>query len=525
MLLVVILFLNKGKGLPWETSLHHIFITNIVLSSLRSFDKILIFLPFMLLMPICLYSHDLKRKLMSCILLTFTLVICWPFINGNIYKKYYGVQIGKNYINSSPSSLVKIPQEYFNLVSKINREKGDFRIISIPWSLDNPDLKGWLISPRWNVKSVNPITQYLNHPLVQMNDPTSFRGWNYGIEWNSQEEKESAWLMPFLGALNVKYIIFQKDVPEIFVKKAALKINFYKEKGYIKLISSNEYFDFYEVSNVFYLPHFYVPDRESIVKDVSGLRLAFSLGSRSDKPVVLESSIQILPESVFASNNIVIEYRKISPAKYKVKFHNITKTFSFVFSESFHSSWKVYPVCYVELSSGDIEGYKTFEQNDLDQASKEELLGYIRKGHISELGDGSIKNRKSCLWQSFNSEQCYVDSYRFDFISKKIKDTVQNDNLDKGNFYETLQLNPINNRFHQIANGYANFWLMDKEYLHNNFPGVLKQNQDGSFDLEVIIEFVPQKILNFMRIYVQIFGAFILILLAFSFSKKETDGK
>lgn len=525
MILVAIFFLNKGSGLPWETAVHHIFITNIILSSLRSFDKILIFLPFLLLMPICLYSSDKKYKLVPILLLFLTLIVSWPFIHGDLYKKHYGPENGKNYLSGMHSSLVKIPQQYFDLAGSINRQKQDFRIISIPWSLENADLKGWLISPKWKVKSVNPFTQYLDHPLVQMNDPTSFRVWNYGKEWNDQAESESIWLMPFLGLLNVKYLIFQKDVPEIFVKKAAPKMDYYRKKSFIKLLFSNDYFDFYEISDIFYLPHLYIPDRSNYINDLGGLPLALVSGFSGNKTVVLESDLQSIPAQLFTNNRVVIEYKKINPAKYKVKFHNINKSFPFVFSESFHSSWKVYPVRYAEQRGGNIEKYSIFEQNSAEQASKDDLRAYIDKGWVSELGGCALKAKKRFTWLSFNLEKCYYDKYNFDFISKNIRNTIQNDNLSNGNFYDTLFLKPIDDRFHQIANGYANFWLIDTGYLKDNFPEALNKNIDGSFDLETVIEFAPQRILNIMRIYVAIFASVILILLGFSFFRNKYEKK
>ncbi|MCL4415180.1 MAG: hypothetical protein M1365_00540 [Actinobacteria bacterium] len=389
--------------------------------------------------------------------------------------------------------------------------------------MENPDLKGWIISPEWKNKGANPIIQYFNRPFVQMNDPNSFRGWNYGEEWNEQVDSESLWLMSLSGMLNAKYLIFQKDVPEMFVNKATSKINFYKEKGFISPLTSNQYFDFFEISNKFFLPHFYIPDGKYIIKEPSRIPLVFENVPKFEKPVILESDNENLAGLMLGDDKIVIEYKKINPAKYKIKFHGISKSFPFVFSESFNSSWKVYPMYYTEAESSNIEGYRIFDQNDTYQATKEELKSYLKKGWVSELGDDAEKKRKIALWTSFNSEQNYEEKYYVDFLSKEIKGVIQNDNISGGHFYDTWFLKPIDEKFHQIANGYANYWQVDIEYLDKNFPGFLKENANGTYDLEVIVEFLPQKILGITKVYVVPFAVFICFLLigTYVFRKKR----
>ena len=521
MILITIFLLNKGRGFPWEETVYSMFISNVILSSLRSFDKILIFLPFMLIILYCLYSSGIKRKFIPLILLIFTLFFSYPFIQGDLYKRHYAVENGKDYLTSEYSSLVKIPQEYFDITSETNQIKSDLKIFSVPWSLKNPDLKGWLIAPKWKNVGYNPVIQYFNHPFVQMNTPTVFRGWNYGEEWNEQGDSESLWLMYLSGMLNTKYLIFQKDVLEMFVNKATSKINFYKEKEFINLLDSNQYFDFFEISNKFFLPHFYIPDGLYIIKKPSRIPLVFEKALKCEKPVILESDCENLAGLILDDNRIIIEYKKINPAKYKVKFHGISESLPFVFSESFDSSWKVYPVNYTGTESCNIEGYRIFDQNDTYQATKEEIQLYYKNGWISELGNGAEKKRKISFWTSFNSEKSYEEKYYVDFLSKEIKGVIQNDNISGGHFYDTWFLKPIDEKYHQIANGYANYWQVDIEYLNKNFPGFLKENANGTYDLEVIVEFWPQKILGIAKVYTILFAVVICFLLVRTYVFKK----
>ncbi len=520
MVLLAIFFLNKGKGLPWEGPLHSLFADNLILCSLRSFDKILIFFPFLLLMPYCLYSLNSRFKYIPCVLLFFTFICTYPFLNGDIYKKYYAAEQGKDYMSSRYAALVKIPQEYFDITSGINRVKSDSKVLSLPWSLENDDLKGWLIAPSWKNSGTNPISQYLDHPLVQANAPNAFRGWNYGKDWNSQGTKDSFWLLPFAGFLNTKYLIYQKDVLKIFVSQAAAKIDFYRDNKFICLLASNSYFDFYEISDTYFLPHFYVPDRIRFVARADEIPLVLKNDVEPGRLAILEFGTNAAQEAFEAAKEPVIEYKKISPSRYKVKFHGIKQSFSFVFSEQFFSFWKVYPKSYSKNQVAAVKTYKIFEYNDSFQASRDELKDYIARGWISELGNGLVKKREQSLWISQNSEENYLEHYRFDFISKNIKGTIQNDNISGGKFYDTFFLKAIDEKFHRIANGYANYWYIDLDYLKTEFPQVLSANRGQTYDLEVIIEFWPQKLLNMSRVYTVIFATIVILLLFISFFRK-----
>jgi len=521
MIIIVGFLLNKGAGFPWEAYIHSVFANNLFLCSLRSFDKILVFLPFMLIMPCFLSSSCAKNKIRVLILLIPTYVFIFPFIYGNLYKKLYSVERGKNYLTSRYACLVKIPQEYFDVISKINWIKSDFKIFDVPWSLENPDLKNWIISEKWKHCGANPIIQYSTHPFVQMNEPSSFDDWNYGIQWGGENSKESFWLMPLSGMLNTKYLIFHKDVLEKFVSEAAPKIAFYKDSGFIKLLTSNSYFDFFEISDTYLLPHFYVPNRIYVVKNSSAIPSILNNALLQGKPAILESSDKLETSGIFNYCDPVIEYKKIGVAKYKVKFHGITKSFSFIFSETFYKHWKVYPVSYSKPEKYSLLGYKVFEHNEDYQATKSELKTYLEKGWISELGSGSEKIRKVVSWVKFLSPQTNIEKYRFDFVSKITKGTIQNDNISNGYFYDTWFLKAVDEKFHRIVNGYANYWLVDLDYLKKDFPGLLKTNLDGSSDLEVIIEFWPQKPLNMSRTYTIIFAILILFLLISAYIQKK----
>jgi len=96
-----------------------------------------------------------------------------------------------------------------------------------------------------------------------------------------------------------------------------------------------------------------------------------------------------------------IEFKKISPVKYKVKIKNAKMPFILVFNELYHDQWKLF----------------------LDQ----------------------------------ESGVSYNDLYK----DSEIQNSIQNDGLPTEKFYETYWQNPILENDHYLVNTYANAWRID----------------------------------------------------------------
>jgi hypothetical protein len=126
-----------------------------------------------------------------------------------------------------------------------------------------------------------------------------------------------------------------------------------------------------------------------------------------------------------------IEYKKISPVKYRLIIHDISQPFVLILTEVFNEGWRIYPV------------------NSL-----------------------SVNN--------FNA-------------NKHSSNIIENKNLPNGVFYETFFSKSIDEVNHIKANDYANGWIIDAKLIGNNFPhAVIEKN--GMHDMEILIEYMPQRI-------------------------------
>ncbi|MFA6533800.1 MAG: hypothetical protein WCT37_01360 [Patescibacteria group bacterium] len=187
----------------------------------------------------------------------------------------------------------------------------------------------------------------------------------------------------------------------------------------------------------YFLPHFYLPT--AVIK----------AESRKEFPGIIKQA-DYNPRTVFYANDIQasdlinylplqienvpsLEFKKISVTKYRLRVHNIKSSFPLVFSEAWHQGWRLY------------------------------------------------------LSNSFNPPTTG------NFISANYQGTVQNQNLPNGNLWETWLLPAVGSQYHLAANEYANSWWLDLDYLRKNFPDYLRDNGDGTHDLELIVELAPQR--------------------------------
>lgn len=214
-------------------------------------------------------------------------------------------------------------------------------------------------------------------------------------------------------------------------------------------------------------------------------------------------------------NNATLEFKKINPAKYRVIIHKSLTPINLVFNENFHKFWKIYikkykPDTDKEYLHQTLNQYYESSAIQIDyHANREDISDYINSNSLSTLGDLKEKNK---IYYEYNNEKLNprkIGKYSIGFISKKIKGTIQNNNLSDGNFYETFSLNELNVP-HNLANTYANGWQLEPSSICSN-PTYCFKNDDGSHDFELVVEFWPQKLANISSV-ISTFTLFILLL-------------
>jgi len=500
MALVTIILSNKGVGFLNQQLSTLVFSSNIILSSLKSHDKTTIMLPFFIILLFYYYFRTKKSNVLLIFIVIMYIFTILPFLSGVVNKRLFGIDIGKNYITSLTSTLVKVPAEYHVLADFINTKRLDFRLSNMPWNVINSP--GWVNYPKWKLAGVDVTTQLLDKPTVSPS--TTLGKWFYVQDWNNENPEESMWIFPLSATLNQKYIVYHKDVDNKFIQQTRGKIDLYEKKGLIRAVLDNDFFTLYEIDKKYYLPHIYAADNAVIVDSSSAtsIKSAMKISEDDIQTAVYykDQNTTNLPilSGLTKSTLPVLETKQINGTKYTVMIHGAKSTFPLIFSESFHAGWKAYvmsPRTPALPTKDDLldraKNFTTIENNVEDQTTKSELKDHISKGYVSDL--------------SWNGAS--------DFISKNNSGTIQNDNMTNGSIFETWFKTSLSEKNHFKVNGYANSWVIDTEAICKDTESCIK-NPDGTYDIKLILDFWPQRIVYLGGF---IFGGTILTCLFYLF--------
>lgn len=256
------------------------------------------------------------------------------------------------------------------------------------------------------------------------------------------------------GILNINYFVLREDVSPLF------SINAYKYNLSVvqeavnnsNIFSSVEKIDFITIiKNKVFLPHVYTT-KDVIIIDSNDSLLNISSNITTPRFVTL-------PEDVNVSTVPSIEFKKVNPTKYIVRVHNASSNFPLVFSESFHSGWNIYLKSMIFNTAPSL--LDSYVVSEPDQASFEEV------------------------------NNSFVSYFGSSFISKNYYDSIQNQNLPSGDFYDSWFLQPLSST-HLVSNYYSNTWIINPNEICSS--GTCIMNAEGSYDFELIVEFWPQRL-------------------------------
>lgn len=399
-----------------------------------------------------------------------------------------------------------IYHDYFeNTRRYLNEDKLDSRLLILPGSLNY----------QVTVLNHNQDKYYRGHdPLIYSVDKPFIAaytapGTNFDLLFSKISQRKTR--ESLLDIYNIKRVVINKDIYPAFGFKE--KENLQRLDKVFSTDNNKVAFDSFQIyTRPNFLPHFYIPSvafptsqkPDQLAKIVAhknydqGTAIFFR-SQNSDKNVDSLTSTH--------TNKPYIEFRKINPIKYRVIIHKAKNAFPLIFSESYHDGWKVYPddttLSHVQsserLQSDVAKNYKILQNNEDHQATKQELVSYLQEGLISDLGNGEEKQIIHYEWNNGMEHPGSVEHYYIDFVSKQYRGTIQNDNLAKGSFFDTWGKKTLPEKDHLVANGYANSWIIRPDdicsYTQHKQSIKCQKNSDDTYDIELIVEFSPQRLI------------------------------
>ncbi|NTW13975.1 MAG: hypothetical protein HGA31_03015 [Candidatus Moranbacteria bacterium] len=491
---LLVFFLNKGVNRPfgdvylWMLDNLPLFI--IFKSPLEKFSVLLVFLLSVALIPI---FSGIKRGWSFYAFSIYLLACSIPYLTLNFipdFKIDDDKYVSRKYLYK---------ESYFDAKEELNTEKLDYRYLSLPGSRNYQVTVLNHDGDRY-YRGMDPLVYSINKPFIAAYSGVSPK-FDPIFDNFSNDLSETA-----LDIYGVKKIVINNDIYPSFGFRETEKPEVLSD-----IFSGKDEKTEFDSITVFirenFLPHFYSVQNPIVTNESADRVLALLSNETEQKRTAVflrmqnmgkEAELNNLQKGMEGDDKVpTMEFKKINPAKYRIRIHSARGQFPVVFSESFHDGWKMYLNSYrgFDLRSQSLDGYKILDGNSEDQADKDELAGFIEQGTVSTLGDGSIKTTDHNKWADGREVKDYTEKYTIDFISKDFQGTIQNDNLPGGRFWETWGKKPIeNNRNHLMANGYANSWIVDTDTLCGGNSGSCRRNPNGTYDLEVVVEFWPQRL-------------------------------
>lgn len=314
LIILISLFFAKGIHPPLEKLFLFLY-TNLPYSGMyrAAYYKFIYFTALAYAILIGLFTHQafnsLKKqsKKIKYFLYLIPLIICllnWPFFSKQVVKNDF---------------LTQIPEEYENLSVALDKDSSQFRVLSFPPS---PRGRGLLLQWPENNKYVGPHPDafFLQKPILNsywfikngFNNTTVADSWS-GTKFENKVDS----LLPFTGILNLKYIFLHQDfldqydfgsgptIMEGQLKAKTISSILDQQEG-VEKIKETDYFALYQLSDKYFLPHFYIPQKSIYINnDIKTMLNLYSFIDSSQQPeIYLKNSP---PSSLDQMDEIFVE--------------------------------------------------------------------------------------------------------------------------------------------------------------------------------------------------------------------------
>ncbi len=474
-LILVFLFFAAGPNPPLGFFYEYAVSNYVLFAFLRTTSGAVFFLSIFYAVILGAFAQSIHKyqKQFILILLIITGFVGYPYINGEYYKNFNRVN---EYTDRQAYGFI-IPPIYFDLVTSIDSQKLDARYLHTRTNLN-------YMGTRWGYFGPSIyFFLYDNHNVPYTEIYSNLANHNIGYVFIDNSSVSDGKRFKYKTAKTIvdkSPIVLEKTDRQEFLP------HFFTPKDII--LTDKAVDDLYQI----------------VDQPTYNLRSGIFINNKDIIPAMGSQNLklqEIMPNKI--NDNPILEFAKIDPTKYRIRVHQAKKDFLLIFSDTFHKGWKVYVKQNSEFRIQNselkkLDKYSIIPDNKEDQATKDDLISYIDQGWISALGDKKI-----------------------DFISKNFADTIQNDNLPKGQFYETwlvqssLERSPfghlpgviqIPDENHQQVNVFANSWWIETEKICNiseiatspaaprNDKAVCIKNPDGSYDFEMVVEYWPQRV-------------------------------
>jgi hypothetical protein len=283
------------------------------------------------------------------------------------------------------------------------------------WFRDNDKNSRVLVLPKasygvpydWEngYSSAGPVTALLiPNPFLTNRDPVSEGEKIVNLLFDQINPDARADLVKFMRLLGIKYILQQNDVDwQVSLKDTyspeIMKEILEKQEG-IKLFKQFGRIDIYKIKDDYFLPLVYSPEEIICTEKSNDLIAGIAFKGKATTAQGIFFGEEICRKDLLSlgwteegvDELIVpkIDFKKISPAKYKVKITNAKESFLLTLSTNFHPHWKIY----IKENSN-----LNFSNNDLNSTISET---WFKKPSLEEDSHFTINGYANTWWMDLD---------------------------------------------------------------------------------------------------------------------------
>lgn len=231
------------------------------LNVLRGYDKMAIFMPFLLSTLLLLTWSSITTqwkkayvKIAVAGFLGVIILLALPFYRGDIQTRMSFILRGKkDFQDAKYSALVKIPEVYYDLGQKLDAESGDAKQAMLPYTpgssigkVNLPDLK---------INGPDMMRGLTTKKYVELTD-AYIPGWKFAEEF-SDGQYDPQWIVDLYGLIGVKYVVYHKDAMDGSKEKFEPARQYLEKIGALEKKEENASFILYYVNNERLFPYVY----------------------------------------------------------------------------------------------------------------------------------------------------------------------------------------------------------------------------------------------------------------------------
>lgn len=237
------------------------------LNTLRGWDKLAIFTPFLLSALIFMaLMTEYKRKYFKVLIsLCFVVIVllALPFYAGGIQTKMSYIlsnQKAKDFQTAKQSALVKVPESYYAVASIFETDKSDYKISMLPYSPGSS--VGRVNFPEWKVNGPHIARTLYGKPFIELTEPY-IPGWKFAEDFeNTQYDPQ--WITDLYGFIGVKYVFYHKDAKSKSVERFEESRKYLEGIGAMNRMVDNEFFTLYQIEEKRVFPYVYTTNERDV---------------------------------------------------------------------------------------------------------------------------------------------------------------------------------------------------------------------------------------------------------------------